>query len=156
MTRWNSRFVAIQNAVTKNLGSDHCRTRWEQLTKIFKPLADISSNWTPDKLSQFILVKTIIFFTRRDLCPLMPIQILFTTQFIYLTCTLLNIAWMLIPISLNITFLCHFEIWERNPPILIELSPRRSQFCHLQQFLDVTLVNGKEFLYIEVWKDAWV
>ena len=40
VTRWNSRFVAIQDALAKDLGNNHCRNRWEQLAKIFKPLAE--------------------------------------------------------------------------------------------------------------------
>ena len=40
VTKWNSRFVAIQDALAKDLGSNHCRNRWEQSAKIFKPLAE--------------------------------------------------------------------------------------------------------------------
>ena len=49
VTRWNSRFAAIQNALAKNLGSDHCRTRWEQLTKMFKPLVELQLVLQKDK-----------------------------------------------------------------------------------------------------------
>ena len=50
VTRWNSRFVAIQNALANNLGSDHCRTRWEQLTNMFKPLVEQQLVLQKDKL----------------------------------------------------------------------------------------------------------
>ena len=40
VTRWNSRFVAIKNALSKELGSNHSRGRWEQTAKIFNSLSE--------------------------------------------------------------------------------------------------------------------